>query len=366
MSLNTYTSVEPSTALTKVLLVEDNDGDARLTQELIREVSPNGFAVVHVSGLRDALSRLSAEAFDIVLLDLFLFDTFGLDTVKQISSAFPTLPIVILSGLMDEVLAIETVRLGAQDYMVKGQVNGHLLTRSILYAIERKHMGEEMKEAKDLAEQVARERAGILEAVEAFFIRINGLGAVSEWTAQAERLFGIPLDDAVGQPFASLQIHWNWGEVLRAMHQAEDTLKVVRLDRIGVTLEEGNKAFVKMTVSPLRDHCGMGYIFMGEDITGRLVLEHELAQAQKLESIGQLAAGIAHELNTPIQFVGDNVRFLSDSFADLHAALTRYREILAAAKSGRRLPPELLETCEAELQQIDLDFLSDETPKAFA
>jgi signal transduction histidine kinase len=109
------------------------------------------------------------------------------------------------------------------------------------------------------------------------------------------------------------QIHWIWGEVLRTMQQAGDTLQVVRLDRIGVTLEEENKAFVKMTVTPLRDNCGMGYIFMGEDITGRLVLEHELAQAQKLESIGQLAAGIAHELNTPIQFVGDNVRFLSGS-----------------------------------------------------
>jgi PAS domain S-box-containing protein len=366
MSLNTYTSVEPNTALTKVLLVEDNDGDALLTQELIREVSPNGYSVVHVSRLRDALSLLNEEAFDIVLLDLSLVDACGLDTVKQTSSAFPTMPIVILSGLMDEILAIETVRHGAQDYMVKGQVNGHLLTRSIRYAIERKQMGQEMKEAKDRAEQVARERAGILEAVEAFFISINGLGAVKEWTAQAERLFGIPLDDAVGQPFASLQIHWNWGEVLRAMQQAGGTLQVVRLDRVGVILEEDKKAFVKMTVSPLRDNYGMGYIFMGEDITGRLVLEHELAQAQKLESIGQLAAGIAHEINTPIQFVGDNVRFLSDAFADLHAILKRYREILTAVKSGRRLPPELLETCEAELQQVDLDFLSDETPKAFA
>ncbi|HKO30692.1 MAG TPA: ATP-binding protein [Nitrospiraceae bacterium] len=366
MPLNTYTSIEPGTALTKVLLVEDNGDDALLTQELIREVSPNGFSVVHVSRLSDALSRLSEEVFDIVLLDLSLIDTSGLDTVKQILSAFPTLPIVILSGLMDEILAIETVRHGAQDYMVKGQVNGHLLIRSIRYAIERKHMGQEMMEAKDRAEQVARERAGILEAVEAFFISVNGQGAVREWTAQAERLFGIPLGDAVGQPFASLQIQWNWGEVLRAMREAGDKLQVVRIDRIEVILGEGKKAFVKMTVSPIRDNSGIGYIFMGEDITGRLVLEHELAQAQKLESIGQLAAGIAHEINTPIQFVGDNVRFLSDSFADLHAALTRYREILAAAKTGHSLPSELIETCEAELQQADLDFLSDETPKAFA
>src|SRR5262245_36777451 len=118
MSLNTYTSVEPSTALTKVLLVEDNDGDALLTQELIREVSPESFSVVHVSRLSDALSRLSEEVFDIVLLDLSLVDACGLDTVTQMLSAFPAMPIVILSGLMDEILAIETVRQGAQDYMV--------------------------------------------------------------------------------------------------------------------------------------------------------------------------------------------------------------------------------------------------------
>ncbi|HEY6262796.1 MAG TPA: ATP-binding protein [Nitrospiraceae bacterium] len=366
MSLNIPTSGEPGTALTKVLLVEDNGDDALLTQELIREVSPNDFFMVHVNKLSDALCRLSEEPFDIVLLDLSLVDTFGLDTVKRILSAFPTLPIVILSGLTDELLAIETVRHGAQDYMVKGQVNGHLLTRSIRYAIERKHMGLEMKEAKDRAEQVARERAGILAAVEAFFISVNGQGAVREWTARAERLFGIPFGEAIGQPFARLHIQWNWREVLRAMRQAGDTLQVVRLDRIEVILGEGKKAFVKMTVSPLRDNWGVGYIFMGEDITGRLVLEHELSQAQKLESIGQLAAGIAHEINTPIQFVGDNVQFLSDSFADLHAALKRYREILAVAKSGYSLPPELIETCEAELQQVDLDFLSDETPKAFA
>ena len=108
MSLNTYISLEPSTALTKVLLVEDNDGDALLTRELIREVSPNGYSVVHVSRLRDALSLLNEEAFDIVLLDLSLVDACGLDTVKQTSSAFPTMPIIILSGhVMDEVLAIE-------------------------------------------------------------------------------------------------------------------------------------------------------------------------------------------------------------------------------------------------------------------
>lgn len=104
---------------------------------------------------------------------------------------------------------------------------------------------------------------------------------------------------------------------------------------------------------------------MGEDITERLLLEHDLAQAQKLESIGQLAAGIAHEINTPIQFVGDNIRFLSDSFTDLLAVLDRHRELLMSAKSGN-CSPDLIEACEAETQRADLDYVTEEIPQAIA
>ena len=228
---------------------------------------------------------------------------------------------------------------------------------------ERKRAERQMKAAKDQAEQVARDKAGILAVVEAFFISVNEEGLVTEWTGQAEKLFGIPLRDALDRSFKELPIRWNWDEVLGAMRQAGDSLKVVRLDKLRVTLGEGKEAFLKMTVSPLCEDRGVGYIFMGEDVTNRLALEHELAQAQKLESIGQLAAGVAHEINTPIQFVGDNIRFLSDSFTDILRILDRYHQLLAAAKAGP-CPADLIGICDAANEAADLEYLTAEIPKA--
>ena len=142
-------------------------------------------------------------------------------------------------------------------------------------------------------------------------------------------------------------------------------LKTIRVDKIRLAIPNKKEIFLKLTVSPICDDRGVTYIFMGEDISDRLVLEHDLVQAQKLESIGHLAAGIAHEINTPTQFVGDNIRFLADSFSDLAAVLDRHRALLLSAKAGT-CPPDLIEACEAEARRVDLDYLTEEVPKAIA
>jgi diguanylate cyclase (GGDEF)-like protein len=128
----------------KVLLVEDNPGDARLTRELLAEGGPARFDVTHVERVSEALEQLARTHFDIILQDLSLPDGKGLEIVDRIQEGAPLLPIVVLSGFDDEALAVEAVQRGAQDYLVKGRGDGPLLARSIQYAIERKRSEERL------------------------------------------------------------------------------------------------------------------------------------------------------------------------------------------------------------------------------
>jgi diguanylate cyclase (GGDEF)-like protein len=121
-----------------VLLVEDNRGDARLVQELLKDADSGSYDVLHVERLADARKRLMETGAGCVLLDLSLPDATRLEALMQLRAAAPDVPIVILTGLQDELLAVKAVQEGAQDYLVKGRVDGHALGRSITYAVERK------------------------------------------------------------------------------------------------------------------------------------------------------------------------------------------------------------------------------------
>jgi signal transduction histidine kinase/DNA-binding NarL/FixJ family response regulator len=129
----------------RILLVEDNPGDARLLREALREVASYQFDLEHVERLSQALECLRAEPFDVVLLDLSLPDSQGLDNLATVRDAAPGVPILVLTGLDDEEVAVRALRVGAQDYLVKGQAEGSSVVRAIRYARERKGAEEQIQ-----------------------------------------------------------------------------------------------------------------------------------------------------------------------------------------------------------------------------
>lgn len=131
-----------------VLLVEDNAGDARLIEEELRDVKETDYVAEHVETLEDGLDRLAGRSYDVVLLDLSLPDSHGIDTVVRVHERAPEVPIVVLTGLEDEELALETLKKGAQDYVVKGQFEG-ILDRAIRYAIERERVTREVRQLRE-------------------------------------------------------------------------------------------------------------------------------------------------------------------------------------------------------------------------
>lgn len=135
-----------------ILLIEDNLAEARLLQEILKQAQSKSFNLVHVKRLREALDRLDGDRFDVILLDLTLPDSQGLDSLAPLIDRAPSLPIVVLTNTNDDQLAIEAVRRGAQDYLVKRHVNVDVLVRSVYYAIERKQISESLRQVNQTLE----------------------------------------------------------------------------------------------------------------------------------------------------------------------------------------------------------------------
>lgn len=130
----------------RVLLVEDNPGDARLIKEALAEARWTQFELERSDTMADALTRVAEARFDVMLLDLSLPDSHGMDTLRTAQARARDLPMVVLTGLDDEMLAFDAMNEGAQDYLVKGQINGELLDRAIRYAIERHRVLEQVRQ----------------------------------------------------------------------------------------------------------------------------------------------------------------------------------------------------------------------------
>lgn len=138
-----------------VLLIEDDPGDALLIVEML-ELQQCRASLVTVERLSEGISYLQQNCCDVVLLDMNLPDSSGLPTMTRLMDAAPTTPIIVLTGLSDESFGVEAVKSGAQDYLVKGDIDGRVLKRAMFYAVERKKLEISLKQTRDLFERQSR------------------------------------------------------------------------------------------------------------------------------------------------------------------------------------------------------------------
>ena len=206
-------------------------------------------------------------------------------------------------------------------------------------------------------ERVNAELAAVVECADAGIISKDLSGSVLTWNRGAERIYGYTAEEMTGQEMSRLvppERHDEHTQLMERVRRGESIqhLETTRLTKSGALIH------VLLTMSPIRDRSGavLGMAHIAWDITQIKHLERQLAQTQKLESIGHLAAGVAHEINTPIQYIGDNGKFLEDAFRDL-LQFVASDGTLASNGSGM-LPSQ------RELNQGVLDYLRAEIPKA--
>lgn len=164
----------------KVLLIEDNPGDAFLMKFYLGESASPLFHVSHAETVKAAIELLSENQFDIILSDMNLPDSFGVDTVKSILGKFPGNLVIVLTGLTDEEVGLETVRYGAQDFLTKGKFDGKVLISSVMFAFERFKLNKQIDSfTKRLDEENSR-----LHSIQ----KIMGVGYV-EYDSKTNTIF---------------------------------------------------------------------------------------------------------------------------------------------------------------------------------
>jgi diguanylate cyclase (GGDEF)-like protein/PAS domain S-box-containing protein len=180
-----------------LLLVEDNPGDARLLREMFNEEGAHNTELTHAECMRDAERHLAEREVDIILLDLGLPDAEGVTAVRRVRVAAPRVPLVVLTGRDDEALAAQALQEGAQDYLIKGQIDSRGLLRALRYAIERKIMEEALF--------VEKERAQVtLNSIGDAVVCSNVSGNITFLNLVAERMTGWSWQEAAGRPMSEV------------------------------------------------------------------------------------------------------------------------------------------------------------------
>ena len=285
-----------------------------------------------------------------MLLDLGLPDATGLQALRALRAVADLTPIIVLTGSDDYKQGLIAVREGAQDYLEKRRVNAGMLSRIVSYSVERNNFHRDLVRA-------TRRYQDLFNNVPVALFTANSDGVLKTANAACMKLLscqGIPLDKV------------NFLDLLFEPGKRAHFLDLMSRQRMVEGWEtsiqdcKGNKLHVLINTAPLYDAdqafagwegCITDISMLKQTLEERDRLEDNLRQAQKLEAIGQLAAGIAHEINTPTQYVGDNLRFLKESFGELDTLLAQLVNV------GGEPASELL-------GEADFDYLKEEIPRA--
>lgn len=189
-----------------ILIVEDDPAYVRFIKEILKESGQVKFELIHVKRLDAAMKSLKRGIFDAVLLDLNLPDSLGFDTFLRLHEKFPLVPVIVLTGVADEETGVKAVQKGAQDYLSKGEVESNLLARTILYAIERK---------------------GLMEELERSYQKFYNLSAHLQYLREEERkLIAGELHDELGGLFTAMKMELS--SPLNNIDEREDALSEMK------------------------------------------------------------------------------------------------------------------------------------------
>jgi len=374
-----------------ILFAED---DPLLLHATADYLDSHGFQTLEAENGLQAWELFERERPDLVLTDLRMPVMDGLQLLVKVVAHSPDTPVIILSGVGTMADVIESLRLGAWDYITKPVTEMSVLLHAVDKALERAKMLLASQDYRQILEQTVRERTQKLEDELRERKRIEQMviQAKQEWERTMDAMpdfialldldqriirLNRPMAAAMGlTPAEAVGLKCFQGMHSKKCPPEQCPHRRMLADGQSHTIdiyEELLDRTFEVTVVPrfdADDTTLIGSIHIARDITARKEAENkqkrlqaQLLHAQKLESVGQLAAGIAHEINTPTQYIGTNIDFLDEAFRDVGELVAHLQTLLRAEAEGN-LSPQLFEEARQAMEEIDWDYLATEIPSA--
>jgi PAS domain S-box-containing protein len=354
----------------RVLLVEDEAEFADTLREILAHVSAAQFEVAHATNFSELLARLRGQQPDVILLDLSLPDRKGLEAYGELKALAPSIPVVILTGLDDERLAVQAVRTGAQDYLVKGQFDGRLLSRVIRYALERKRVEEALRQSEEFFRLISENVTDLIAVLDEDGKRLYNSASYRSILGEPARLRGSDSFE---------EIHPEDRERVKRIFRESLASGVGERIEYRFLLKDGTVRQVESQGSVIHAAGGRPpkLVVVSRDITERkeavevlrtaladLKKSHDelnaaqlqLIQSERLEAVSTFAAGVAHEVKNPLQTLILGIDYLSNHvvtedkaaaglLAEMGQAVRRADGIIRglvefSAQSKREIKPE--------------------------
>ncbi len=329
----------------KVLLIEDNADDTRLIERMLKQARPASFDLVAVDRLAAGREYLAHNAVDAILLDLSLPDSLGLDTLAGIQAIAPRTATIVLTGFDDTLLGLEAVNVGAQDCLVKGRVDGEMLSRAILHSVER------ARGAHALLESERKFRSVIEQSVDGIVL-IDEDGLIIEWNQAQEQISGLARAEMVGRLIWDVQFQLAPDEkktpanyaglkaVLQAFLSTGQPLWPGEIPQQEIQRPDGERRIIQTSVYAIKTYKGFMASSIVRDVTIQVHAQRALEEAYLFSqyTLDALSAHIAilddtgtiiavneawrqfadaNDLNDPTYGVGTNYLDVCDNAAGL-------------------------------------------------